>query len=60
MERLTFQTLEKIGYQGYLLKDAPERVLQFGESTYRARPAPGSGPLLPDDRHEAAPEQLSR
>ena len=34
MERLTFQTLEKIGYQGYLLKDAPERVLQFGEGNF--------------------------
>ena len=34
MERLTFQTLEKMGYKGYLLKDAPERVLQFGEGNF--------------------------
>ena len=34
MERLTFQTLEKMSYKGYLLKDAPERVLQFGEGNF--------------------------
>ena len=34
MERLTYQTLEQQGYQGYLLQDAPERVLQFGEGNF--------------------------
>ena len=31
MEQLCYETLEKAGYTGYLLKNAPERVLQFGE-----------------------------
>lgn len=34
MEKLSYQTLEKLGYDGYLLKDAPERVLQFGEGNF--------------------------
>ena len=34
MEKLCYQTLEKLGYQGYLLKDAPEKVLQFGEGNF--------------------------
>ena len=34
MERLSYSVLEKIGYKGYLLKDAPERVLQFGEGNF--------------------------
>ena len=34
MDRLCYKTLEKQGYDGYLLKDAPERVLQFGEGTF--------------------------
>lgn len=34
MERLNYTTLEKSGYKGYLLKDAPERVLQFGEGGF--------------------------
>lgn len=34
MERLTYQTLERLGYSGYLLKDAPERILQFGEGNF--------------------------
>lgn len=34
MEKLNYQTLEKLGYQGYLLKTAPERVLQFGEGNF--------------------------
>lgn len=33
MENISYETLEKIGYKGYLLpKDAPEKVLQFGEA----------------------------
>lgn len=34
MEHLSYQTLEKQNYDGYLLKDAPERVLQFGEGNF--------------------------
>lgn len=34
MELLTYETLEKTGYEGYLLKDAPEKVLQFGEGNF--------------------------
>lgn len=34
MKKLTYQTLEQQGYQGYLLKNAPERVLQFGEGIF--------------------------
>lgn len=34
MKKLNYQTLEEQGYNGYLLKDAPERVLQFGEGNF--------------------------
>ena len=34
MEKLSYSLLERQGYQGYLLKDAPERVLQFGEGAF--------------------------
>lgn len=34
MEQLCYETLEKSGYTGYLLKNAPERVLQFGEGNF--------------------------
>ena len=34
MDTLSYKTLEKIGYDGYLLKDAPETVLQFGEGNF--------------------------
>ena len=34
MERLSFQTLEKLGYEGYLLKEAPEKIVQFGEGNF--------------------------
>lgn len=34
MEKLCYETLEKQGYDGYLLKEAPERVLQFGEGNF--------------------------
>ncbi len=33
-ERLSFETLEKLGYKGYLLKDAPEKIVQFGEGSF--------------------------
>ena len=34
MEQLCYETLEKAGYTGYLLKNVPERVLQFGEGNF--------------------------
>ena len=34
MEKLNYAVLERQGYDGYLLKDAPERVLQFGEGNF--------------------------
>lgn len=34
MKRINYQTLEETGYQGYLLKEAPEKVLQFGEGNF--------------------------
>ena len=34
MERLCYDVLEQNGYDGYLLKDAPEKVLQFGDGNF--------------------------
>lgn len=34
MEILSYKTLESQSYDGYLLKEAPERVLQFGEGNF--------------------------
>ena len=34
MEKLSYSLLERRGYSGFLLKDAPERVLQFGEGAF--------------------------
>ena len=34
MNKLSYKTLEQMGYDGYLLKDAPEKVLQFGEGNF--------------------------
>ncbi len=34
MDKLSYKTLEAQGYDGYLLKEAPERVLQFGEGNF--------------------------
>ncbi len=34
MDRLSYETLQKQGYDGYLLQDAPERVFQFGEGNF--------------------------
>ena len=34
METLSYKTLEAQGYSGYLLRDAPEKVLQFGECNF--------------------------
>ena len=34
MERLSYATLKRQGFDGYLLEQAPERVLQFGEGNF--------------------------
>ena len=34
MSRLNYKTLDEVGYNGYILKDAPEKVLQFGEGNF--------------------------
>lgn len=34
MEKLNYNTLNTIGYDGYILRDAPEKVLQFGEGNF--------------------------
>ena len=34
MKKLSYATLEEMNFDGYLLKDAPEKVLQFGEGNF--------------------------
>ncbi|MBO5373015.1 MAG: tagaturonate reductase [Lachnospiraceae bacterium] len=34
MQKLSYETLKNIQYDGYILKDAPERILQFGEGNF--------------------------
>ncbi|MCI8423452.1 MAG: tagaturonate reductase [Lawsonibacter sp.] len=34
MEKLTYARLKEIGYDGFLLEKAPEKVLQFGEGNF--------------------------
>ena len=34
MEKLNYKVLEGSGYQGYILKDAPEKIMQFGEGNF--------------------------
>ena len=34
METLNYEVLARSGYNGYILKDAPEKVLQFGEGNF--------------------------
>ncbi|MEG2259187.1 MAG: tagaturonate reductase [Oscillospiraceae bacterium] len=34
MEKLSYSLLESSGYNGYLLREAPERILQFGEGNF--------------------------
>lgn len=34
MEQLNYEVLKKSGYQGYILENAPERMLQFGEGNF--------------------------
>lgn len=34
MEQLNYDVLEKTNYEGYILKEAPEKVMQFGEGNF--------------------------
>ncbi len=34
MEKLSYKLLKEIGYDGFLMGDAPEKVLQFGEGNF--------------------------
>lgn len=34
METLNYKVLEGTGYNGYILKDAPVKVMQFGEGNF--------------------------
>lgn len=34
MEKLCYRTLDRQGYSGFLLRNAPERILQFGEGNF--------------------------
>lgn len=34
MKKLSYETLSRQGYDGFLLQDAPERILQFGEGNF--------------------------
>ncbi len=34
MNQLNYSVLEKSGYDGYILKDAPEKIMQFGEGNF--------------------------
>lgn len=34
MKQLNYSVLEETGYQGYILKDAPEKIMQFGEGNF--------------------------
>ena len=34
MEKLNYEVLKKSGYEGFILENAPEKVLQFGEGNF--------------------------
>ena len=34
MAKLNYEVLEKSGYDGYILKNAPVKMLQFGEGNF--------------------------
>ena len=34
MEKLNYKVLASSGYQGYILKEAPEKIMQFGEGNF--------------------------
>lgn len=34
MKKLSYETLKEMNYDGYLLREAPERILQFGEGNF--------------------------
>ena len=34
MNKLSYSTIKDVGYDGYILENAPEKVLQFGEGNF--------------------------
>lgn len=34
MKKLNYEVLKNSGYDGYILKEAPEKVMQFGEGNF--------------------------
>mgnify|MGYP000784113076 FL=1 len=40
METLNYKVLESTGYNGYILKDAPVKVMQFGDCLLYTSPSP--------------------
>ena len=34
MEQLNYRVLKNAGYNGYILENAPEKVMQFGEGNF--------------------------
>ena len=34
MNKLNYEVLKKTGYPGYILENAPEKVMQFGEGNF--------------------------
>ena len=34
MKKLNYEVLRESGYDGYILENAPEKVLQFGEGNF--------------------------
>ena len=34
MEKLNYEVLKRSGYKGYILENAPEKILQFGEGNF--------------------------
>ena len=49
MDTLNYEVLAKSGYNGYILKNAPEKVLQFGEGNF-LRAFVDSGSIWPTRR----------
>ena len=47
MKKLSYETLKEQNYSGYLLENAPERVLQRQDSTPRLFSASRSDQVLP-------------
>ena len=34
MSQLNYQVLKQVGYEGFILENAPEKVMQFGEGNF--------------------------